>query len=659
MRCLSLMVLFLLANTSLHASEIDSLYNVFLAGKGEQAINVANEIAVMTGDTVCFTEDISVEQMNEAVLKKLIFWHFDRSEMTEVVNYAKIAIDSYEERGDLFDAAGCYNLLGVAYQRLGQMNEAIESYNQCNAAMTLLNEQEPNPFYEKNIRYTTNNIAAIYTSMNEFDMAEEMYDKCIDMLGEMESDMDYLDMATYQQNLANVYVYQAETLEGDLKKAKIRKAVELAEQALDYSLKYNDQPRKIVQHQMAVANAYFADDRKEQALDVLAEAMKTAEKEEILFMQSDIELLFGRIYYDMGQFKESESHFQNAIVLSTKGQYEENLSKAYKGACDAARHFAPEKALEYFENSVALHDSVFNEKQQALIRDYQVKYDLAQMEHELDIQQRNNKLKAREILALILLSGLLVAIVVILVRLVRARKKQSEIFERLNQTQQRILSVASHDVKTSVLAQNMVLKMVNEHYENLDHEELKEKLSMLKKGSDELKDKLYNILHWISGEMGKDAVPSEEFNLSDFIDKGIGLHSEELKYKKLSVENDIPKSCLCFDKKNVIDIVFQNLFSNAIKFTPQGGTIKVRSIDDGDQVWVEVVDTGIGISQELMQQLTHDTVTPSQGTQGERGSGIGLFVSRQLMVKNGGQLIIESVEGQGTTIRYNVKKAKV
>jgi signal transduction histidine kinase len=205
----------------------------------------------------------------------------------------------------------------------------------------------------------------------------------------------------------------------------------------------------------------------------------------------------------------------------------------------------------------------------------------------------------------------------------------------------------------------MVLKMVNEHYESLDHDELKDNLLMLKKGSDELKDKLYNILHWISGEMGKDAVPSEEFNLSDFIDKGIALHSEELKYKKLNVENDIPKSCVCFGKKSVIDIVFQNLFSNAIKFTPQGGNIKVRSIDDGDQLWVEVADTGIGISQERLQQLTHNTVTPSQGTQGETGSGIGLFVSRQLMVKNGGQLIIESTEGHGTTIRFNVKKAKV
>ena len=659
MRCLSFMVLFLLANASLHASEIDSLYNVFLASKGEMAINVANEIAVMTGDTVCFTEDISAEQMNEAVLKKLIFWHFDRSEMTEVVNYAKIAIDSYEKRGDLFDAAGCYNLLGVAYQRLGQMNEAIESYNQCNAAMTLLNEQEPNSFYEKNIRYTTNNMANIYSSMGENDKAEEMFMRCIDMVGEPQEDDDYLDLATYLHNLADVYLTQAEGMEGEPRKEKVEKAVSLMEQAYDYSVNHGDRPGKVIQRKIVLSRAYFANGQADNAVGLLNEALQMAKDEEESFREAEIEILFGKFAFKQEKYQESEAHYQKAMALAKENGYDECLRQSYLGAYEASRMFDPNKALDYLEQSVAYKDSIFNEKQQALIRDYQVKYDMAQMEHELDIQQRNNKLKAREILALILLSGLLVAIVVILVRLVRARKKQSEILERLNQTQQRILSVASHDVKTSVLAQNMVLKMVNEHYENLDHEELKEKLSMLKKGSDELKDKLYNILHWISGEMGKDAVPSEEFNLSDFIGKGISLHSEELKYKKLSVENDIPKSCVCFDKKNVVDIVFQNLFSNAIKFTPKGGTIKVSSIDDGGRVWVEVADTGIGISQELMQQLTHDTVTPSKGTQGERGSGIGLFVSRQLMVKNGGQLIIESAEGQGTTIRFNVKKAKV
>ena len=659
MRRLTFMVLFLLANVSLQASEIDSLYNVFLASKGELAIDVANEIAVMTGDTVCFTTDLGVEQLNEAVLKKVIYWHFDRSEMTEVVNYAKIAIDGYEKRGDLFDAAGCYNLLGVAYQRLGQLNDAIESYNQCNAAMTLLNEQDPNAFYEKNIRYTINNMASIYNSMGENDKAEEMFLRCIDMMGEPQTDVDYQDMATYLHNLADVYLTQAEGMEGKPRVEKVEKALSLSEQAYDYSVNHGDKPGKVIQRKIVLSRAYFANGQVDNAVSLLNEALQMAKDEEESFREAEIEILFGKFAFKQEKYQESEAHYQKAMALAKENGYDECLRQSYLGAYEASRMFDPNKALDYLEQSVAYKDSIFNEKQQALIRDYQVKYDMAQMEHELDIQQRNNKLKAREILALILLSGLLVAIVVILVRLVRSRKKQSEILERLNQTQQRILSVASHDVKTSVLAQNMVLKMVNEHYESLGHEELKENLLMLKKGSDELKDKLYNILHWISGEMGKEAVPSEEFNLSDFIDKGIALHSEELKYKKLNVENDIPKSCVCFGKKSVIDIVFQNLFSNAIKFTPQGGNIKVRSIDDGDQLWVEVADTGIGISQERLQRLTHDTVTPSQGTQGEHGSGIGLFVCRQLMVKNGGQLIIESAEGQGTAIRFNVKKAKV
>lgn len=658
MRRLSFMVLFLLANASLRASAIDSLYNVFLASKGDQMVRIANEIAELVDDTVCFTSAMAVDEVKESVLKKLIFWHFDRNEMTEVVGYAKKAIESYEKRGDLFDAAGCYNLLGVAYQRLGQMNEAIDSYNKCNDNMALLNEQEPNPFYEKNIRYTTNNMANIYSSMGENDMAVEMFKRCVDMMGELQEDDDYLDMATYLHNLADVYLTQAEGMEGEPRKEKVEKAVELMEQAYDYSVNHGDRTTKVIQRKIVLSRAYFANGRADDAVNLLNEALQMAKDEEDRFRETEIENLFGEFAFKQGDYKDSEAHYQNAIALAKENDYDEILRLAFQGAYEASRMFDSDKALGYLEQSVAYKDSIFNEKQQALIRDYQVKYDMAQMEYELDIEQRNNKLKAREILALILLSGLLVAIVVILVRLVRSKKKQGEILERLNQTQQRILSVASHDVKTSVLAQNMVLKMVNEHYENLDHEELKGNLAMLKKSSDELKDKLYNILHWISGEMGKEAVPSEEFTLSDFIDKGISLHAEELKYKKLNVENDIPKSCECFDKKNVVDIVFQNLFSNAIKFTPQGGTIKVSSIDDGDKVWAEVADTGIGISQERLQQLTHDTVTPSQGTQGELGSGIGLFVCRQLMVKNGGQLIIESVEGQGTSIRFNINKAK-
>lgn len=654
-KLLGLIGLILMA-TSLAAHEIDSLYSAFLANRGENAIRIANEIMDMTDDTTHFTTETSAELVSEALLKKLIFWHYDRAEMAEAVNYTNKAKVGYEQRGDLFNLAGCYNILGVAYQRMGQLEEAIDSYNRCNEVMAQLNEQEANPFYEKNIRYTTNNMAAIYTSMGEFEVAEEMYYKCINMVGVMENDMDYLDMATYQQNLANVYLSQTETLEGNLKKEKVGKAVALAEQALEYSLEYNDKSGKIIQRQMVVASAYFADDRMDQAFGMLAQALQSAEDEEDRFLQTEVELLYGRFYNEMGQYRESESHFQKAILLSTEGQYEECLSKAYKGACDAAKHFAPGKALEYFEKSVALHDSVFNEKQQALVRDYQVKYDLAEKEHQLEIQEKNNRTQAAELIILFVFALLLVVIMIILVRLIRVRKKQNETLARLNDTQNRILSVASHDVKNSVLAQNMVLKLVNDHFDAMPHDELKEKMAVLKRGSDELKDKLYNILHWIYGELGKEATPSAAFNLLQCVEQGIKPHEEALKAKNLVVVNDIAPNLQCFDKINVFNIVFQNLFTNAIKFSKEGGEITVRALEDGRDVWIEVIDEGVGISPQRLQELMHDPVKSTTGTSGERGTGIGLFVSRQLMVKNGGLLLIESVEGQGTTIKFNMKK---
>ena len=643
---------------SVEAHEIDSLYAVFLASRGENAVRLANEIVEMAGDSAGFTNDTPSEDMNDKLLKTLIFWHFDHAEMVEVISYSQKAIEQYQQRDDFFNMAGCYNTLGVAYQRLGQLEEAIDSYNQCNEIMARLNEQEPNPFYQRNIRYTTNNMAAIYSSMGELDRAEEMNTKCINMMGELVDDRDYQDMATYLNNLADIYLSQAERMEGQRAKEKIEKAVDLSEQALDYSLNHNDTPNKVAQRRMVVSQAYHAVKREEEAFAMMEEALQLAEDENDTFLLAEIESLYGKFYFDQKRYKDSETHFLKSIELSKEGHFDECLLFAYKGASDASRQFDPAKALEYYEQSMALKDSIFSEKQQALVRDYQVKYDLAEKEHQIEIQEKNNKVQDMEILILIVFVGLLIIIMVILVRLIRVRKKQNETLARLNDPQNRILSVASHDVKNSVSAQNMVLKLANEHFDHMDRDEMKEKLAALKTGSDELKDKLYTILHWIYGELGKEVTPPVAFNLLQTVEEGVKPHAEELRAKDLVVVNDIAPSLQCFDQINVFNIVFHNLLTNAIKFSKEGGEIEVKAVEEERQVWVEVTDHGVGISPQRMQELMHDTVKPTEGTYGERGTGIGLFVSRQMMVRNGGQLLIESVEGQGTTIKFNMKKTK-
>lgn len=639
------------------AHEIDSLYIVFLANRGDNAVRLANEIATMAGDTATFTAESSIESINGRILKMLVFWHYYRSEMMEVINYSNKAIEQYRQQNDLRNMAGCYIVLGVSYQRMGKFEEAIDCYNHCNELMMQLNQQEPNSFYQINIRYNTNNMAAIYSSMGEFDIAEDMYSKCIDLLGELKDDRDYQDMATYLQNLADIYLSQSERMEGEHNQEKASQAVSLAERALGYSVEHNDLPGKMIQRMIVVSRAYFAVGRSEDASRMLEEALQLAENESDIFFQAEIETLFGRFAFEEGRFKDSESHYNKAITLAKEGCYEECLLNAYRGAYETSKMFDLRKALDYFEQSVALKDSIFNENQQALIRDYQVKYDLAEKEFQLEIQQKNNRLQEQKILVLLILVTLLIVILIILVLLISAKKKQNETLARLNDTQNRILSVASHEVKNSVLAQNMVLKLANDHFDSMGHDELKEKIAALKVSSDELKDSLYALLHWIYSELGKETDRPDVFNLLQTVEAGIKPHSDELKFKKLTVITDIRPQLKCFDKLNVFNIVFQNLISNAIKFSKQGGEITVRAVVDNRQVWVEVIDHGIGISKDRMQGLLRDRVEPTQGTNGECGSGIGLSVSQQLMRKNGGLILIDSEEGKGTSIRFNVKTA--
>ena len=182
-------------------------------------------------------------------LKERIFYYYDRSEFVQVVQCCNEALEVYQATDDLFEMAGCYNILGIAYQRLGRFKEAIASYQLTAETMEKLKESEvalhkegAAAFYDKNIRYTNNNMATIYFELEEYDQAEKLYQKCIEMLGTPHDTIDFLDLATYRKNLAEIMVMQTAGMEGVEREQHLNEAVNLAEQALQLSEQYGDLP---------------------------------------------------------------------------------------------------------------------------------------------------------------------------------------------------------------------------------------------------------------------------------------------------------------------------------------------------------------------------------------------------------------------------------
>lgn len=609
------------------AQDLDSLFQVFENNRGEAAYRAALAIDEAIGREPNFEADTDKDEIKLKVLRTMILYFFNNNDFQHVVQYSEVGIAHYQKIGDLFNQAGCTMTLANAYQRLGQLDKAIDCYNQCNDLM----DQIGGEMAEVNKRYVINNIAEIHLSMGEYETAEEMYRKCIDMLGTVDpaDTASNLDLATYYQNLAEVRIAQDNP-----------KAVGFAEQSLELSRKYQDTPHKIINRLMALSKAYHIVERNDESAELMDEALSIAVENGETFLETGIYLQKG--------------DFTKAIAMADENHFDELLQEALEGAYLAERERNPKLALEYFERSVMMKDSVFNEKQQELIRDYQVRYATQEKEHALAMEQEKSKRNRMYVIVLAVVAALLFLIAFIWYRLAQARKKRAEELAHLNATKDRLLSIVSHDVRTPVGAMCQVMRDMTDNYDQLDETDRKAKLVMLRTSSEALNDRMENIIHWVKGELENSQIVPVNFNLSELVDECIKTQGMIITAKSLKVSNEVPKAMMVHDDVNVVRLVMQNLLSNAVKFSYPDGEVSVKAEEKGGRIWIEVSDNGMGISEKKLEKIFNFMTSSACGTSGESGTGIGLFVSKQLVDKIGGEITIESRKDEGTVVRFSV-----
>ena len=108
----------------------------------------------------------------------------------------------------------------------------------------------------------------------------------------------------------------------------------------------------------------------------------------------------------------------------------------------------------------------------------------------------------------------------------------------------------------------------------------------------------------------------------------------------------------------MVTLVLRNLLSNAIKFTPEKGAIIIRLKNERPLCRVSVIDNGIGMDQEVLTRIQENKYYSTHGTASERGTGLGLMLSKDFLSKNGGDLLIESEPGKGSVFSFTVPLAE-
>ena len=415
--------------------------------------------------------------------------------------------------------------------------------------------------------------------------------------------------------------------------------------------------------------------------------------DKLLILDSNANL--GAYYLGTSNFKKALDFTQKSFEIANELKHLNEQKRIYLQISEiytATKNY--KKALENYIRYKELNDSVFNEKNIKEITglEYKYKFEKEKQAIELEQQKKNaiitEKSKGQKILNITFILGfiLMSSLALVILRsslqkrkaniILRNQKMQIEetnkaltlqkeeiesvVFEleKANKTKDKFLSIIAHDLKSPFNALLGFSNLLLKNHSVIDEKERETFIKCIHDSSIKTYRLLENLLTWARSQTGKLKFSTEIINLSTLINETISLLEEPARNKNIKLILNEEKDLLIKADKNMIDTVIRNLVSNAIKFTPKGGVISVKSqtiIDENNQKFAQfsVKDNGVGISQELQSKLFKITENvTTKGTEEETGTGLGLILCEEFIEKHNGKIWVESEVDKGSKFSF-------
>jgi two-component system sensor histidine kinase/response regulator len=234
-------------------------------------------------------------------------------------------------------------------------------------------------------------------------------------------------------------------------------------------------------------------------------------------------------------------------------------------------------------------------------------------------------------------------------------QKQTEELTELNALKNKLFSIISHDLKAPMYAMRNFFSEVQQN--NLPARELKKMIPGVVNDLTYTTGLMDNLLQWSRAQMQSEAVYPQKVDIGKSIEDTIQLLRRQSEAKQIRIETDTCEDIYGFMDKDMLNLVLRNLISNAIKFTPEKGNIKIGVHENHSLVEVSVQDNGTGISREALQKINSNDFYSTKGTASESGTGLGLKLCKEFMARNGGHLYIESKPGEGSIFSFSLPKS--
>jgi signal transduction histidine kinase len=345
------------------------------------------------------------------------------------------------------------------------------------------------------------------------------------------------------------------------------------------------------------------------------------------------------------------------------------------------------EALKFYKLLDAIKDSIFKEDLNKQLADFNLKYETEKAKRENEILTKENEIQELQLkvsnerqiklyaVILLLFAGSILVVLVMRNRNnkklndqlqlsnqqleVRIKQRTKEI-EEANKTKDQFFSIIAHDLKSPFNALLGLSVMLDDNYETLTDPERKEFIHYLREAVDTLYQLLENLLNWSVSQRGILQLFPSKLQINNIIEDTLLLFSQQAQMKNITFSFENKTHEQAYADADTVKTILRNLISNAIKFSPLGGKVIIKTalseISDGAPLYeVQISDSGVGIPQDKQEIIFENPMeVKTKGTSNEKGTGLGLLICKDFVQKNNGQISLISEPGKGSTFIFTL-----
>lgn len=232
----------------------------------------------------------------------------------------------------------------------------------------------------------------------------------------------------------------------------------------------------------------------------------------------------------------------------------------------------------------------------------------------------------------------------------------NEKLEVANEHKSQFISVISHDLRNPISSIISASSLLIDHFEELAIEDTHRMLKIINNSSKEALHHFDQLIQIAKKENHASLFYPEKLSLLKEVREDLKLVLQIAEQKNIIINNKIKKGVFINADKIMLKSILQNLLTNAIKFSFEGGKIDIYSSSQNNKEQITIRDYGLGMSREKLSNLFSggEHIKSKKGTIGESGSGLGLRIVKDFVEKHNGNIEVESEEGKGTSISFTL-----